>query len=78
MIELPTTGEGLAQRGSIAQIALDPFDGQSLKILEVGFSTGQDADVDAALDQRTCNGTSDKTGRACDESFHGGEATGDE
>ena len=48
MVELLAAGERFAQRGLIAQIALDPLDGQTLKILEVGSGAGQDADVDAA------------------------------
>ena len=69
MVELSAAGERCAQRGRIAQIAFDPLDGQILNILEVGSGTGQDADVDAALDQRAHHCTAD----ACcpsDESLH--------
>ena len=43
MVELLAAGERFAQRGLSAQIALDPFDGQILDILEVGSGAGQDA-----------------------------------
>jgi hypothetical protein len=70
MVELSASGEGFAQRGRIAQVALDPLDGQTLKILEVGSGTGQGADVDAALDQRACHCAADESGSTSDKSLH--------
>jgi hypothetical protein len=70
MVELLAAGKRSAKGSLIAQIALDPLNGQTLKILEVGSGTGQDADVNAGADKCAHNGTSDKTGRACDEGFH--------
>ena len=70
MVELLAIGERVPQRGRIAQISLDPFDGQILNILEVGSGTGQDADVDATLDQRAHHCAADESGCPSDESFH--------
>jgi hypothetical protein len=50
MVQLSAADERFPQRGLIAQIAFDPLDGQSLKILEVCSGASQDADVDAAMD----------------------------
>jgi hypothetical protein len=41
-----------------------------LNILEVGSSAGQDADVDAALDQRSHHCAADESGCTSDENFH--------
>ena len=54
----------------IAQIAFDPLDSQILNILEVGSGTGQDADVDAAFDQRAHHCAADESGCPSDESLH--------
>ena len=70
MVELSAAGERLTQRGLIAQIAFDPLDGQSLKILEVCSGAGQDADVDAAVDQRAHHCAADESGCASDEDLH--------
>ena len=70
MVELSAAGERVSQRGLIAQIAFDPFDGQLLNILEVGSGAGQDADVDAAVDQRAYHCAADESGCASDESLH--------
>jgi hypothetical protein len=71
MVELSAAVERVAQRGLISQIAFDPLDGQTLNILEVGSSASQDADVDAAVDQRAYHCAADETGCPSDESFHG-------
>jgi hypothetical protein len=70
MVELPAAGEGFAQRGRIAQIAFDPLDSQPLNILEVGSGASQDADVDAAVDQRARHCAADESGSPSNESFH--------
>ena len=70
MVELSATSERSAQRDRIAQVAFDPLDGQILNILKVGASTGQDADVEAALNQRSHHCAADESGCAGDENFH--------
>jgi hypothetical protein len=65
------------QRGLIAQIAFDPLDGQLLNILEVGSGAGQDADVDAAVDQCAYHCAADESGCASDEGSHCEEVMGD-
>lgn len=70
MVELSATGERVPQRGLISQIAFDPLDEQKLDILEVGSGAGQDADVEAALDQRSHHGAADESGCTSDEGLH--------
>lgn len=70
VVELSAAGQRGAQRGRIAQIAFDPFDGQILNILEVGSGSGQDANVNTFLDQRAHDSAADESGCARDESFH--------
>jgi hypothetical protein len=70
MVELPAAGECMAQGILIAQIALDPFDGQPLEVLEIGSGARYDADLDAAVDQRACHCPADKSGCTGDEGLH--------
>jgi hypothetical protein len=71
MVELLASGQGLPERGGIAQITRDSLDGEAFEVLEIRFRTSQHAHVDAGTHERTCDGPSDESGSACDEGLHG-------